>query len=223
MTFVPSAKRLVGRMRPDRAKAIAVVLLGVGSVAPDVGRPADPRPRHRPRLLRPVQPRHPVRQHPGRGRRSGCATQGEGKLADMLARDGPHRPRPGRRLRRRARGAAARPRGVRRRLRARLAAGHGAQPGGAEHRLPDAPGRRGQDQPAAAELLRPLTARRAAQPGDQRHRQRQPDPAADDEPADDLAADRRRRARDDVLDLADAGAGGAGLRAGVAAGHAGRS
>ncbi len=28
MTFVPSAKRLVGRMHPDRAKAIAVVLLG---------------------------------------------------------------------------------------------------------------------------------------------------------------------------------------------------
>ncbi len=33
MTFVPSAKRLVRRMRPDRAKAIAVVVLGVGSVA----------------------------------------------------------------------------------------------------------------------------------------------------------------------------------------------
>ena len=33
MTFVPSAKRLVGQMRPDRVKAIAVVLLGVGSVA----------------------------------------------------------------------------------------------------------------------------------------------------------------------------------------------
>ena len=33
MTFVPSAKRLVARMRPDRAKAIAVVVLGVGSVA----------------------------------------------------------------------------------------------------------------------------------------------------------------------------------------------
>ena len=38
-------------------------------------------------------------------------------------------------------------------------------------------------------------ARRAAQPGHQRHRQRQPDAAADDEPADDLAAHRRRRAR----------------------------
>jgi ATP-binding cassette subfamily B multidrug efflux pump len=33
MTFVPSAKRLIGQMRPDRAKAIAVVVLGVASVA----------------------------------------------------------------------------------------------------------------------------------------------------------------------------------------------
>ena len=32
MDFVPSAKRLVGRMRPDRGKAVAVVLLGVVSV-----------------------------------------------------------------------------------------------------------------------------------------------------------------------------------------------
>ncbi|WP_284533062.1 ABC transporter ATP-binding protein [Nocardioides sp. T2.26MG-1] len=33
MTFGPSARRLVGRMRPDRAKAVVVVLLGVVSVA----------------------------------------------------------------------------------------------------------------------------------------------------------------------------------------------
>jgi ATP-binding cassette subfamily B multidrug efflux pump len=32
MTFVPSAKRLVGLMRPDRSKAVAVVILGVASV-----------------------------------------------------------------------------------------------------------------------------------------------------------------------------------------------
>ena len=32
MTFVPSAKRLLSRMRPDRVKAVAVVLLGVVSV-----------------------------------------------------------------------------------------------------------------------------------------------------------------------------------------------
>ena len=33
MTFGPSAKRLVARMRPDRARAVCVVLLGVASVA----------------------------------------------------------------------------------------------------------------------------------------------------------------------------------------------
>ncbi len=33
MTFLPSAKRLVARMRPDRFKAVAVVVLGVASVA----------------------------------------------------------------------------------------------------------------------------------------------------------------------------------------------
>ena len=33
MTFGPSAKRLVGRMRPDRVKAVAVVVLGVVAVA----------------------------------------------------------------------------------------------------------------------------------------------------------------------------------------------
>ena len=45
---------------------------------------------------------------------------------------------------------------------------------------------------AAAAVLRPAAPRRAAQPGHQRHRQRQPDPAADDEPAADLAAHGRR-------------------------------
>ncbi len=33
MTFVPSAKRLIARMRPDRLSAVVVVLLGVASVA----------------------------------------------------------------------------------------------------------------------------------------------------------------------------------------------
>jgi len=32
MDFVPSAKRLVGRMRPDRGKAVGVVVLGIASV-----------------------------------------------------------------------------------------------------------------------------------------------------------------------------------------------
>ena len=54
-------------------------------------------------------------------------------------------------------------------------------------------GRRGEDPPAAAGLLRPVAARRAAQPGHQRHRQHQPVAAADDEPAAHLAADRGRR------------------------------
>ena len=54
---------------------------------------------------------------------------------------------------------------------------------------------RGQAAPPAAELLRHPPARRAAQPGDQRHRQRPADHAADDEPAAQLAADARRRAR----------------------------
>ena len=44
--------------------------------------------------------------------------------------------------------------------------------------------------------IRPAAARRAAQSGHQRHRQHQPDPAADHEPADGVAADRGRRARD---------------------------
>ena len=186
---------------------------------PDVRGARDPRTRDRPGVLRTVQPRHPVRRDPGRGRRTAAAA-GSGQGRRHARQHGPHHAGSGRRLRRGGRRADARPRGVRRCLRARLAAGPGAQPGRAEHRLPDAAGRRGQDQPAAAELLRPVTARRAAQPRHQRHRQRQPDPAADDEPADDLAAHRRRRARHDVLDLADARAGGPGLGAAVAAADA---
>ncbi len=85
MTFVPSAKRLVGRMRPDRVKAIAVVVLGVASVAlMSVG----------PRILG-----HATdlvfsglfsRDIPASTTQAeaveGLRQQGEGKLADMLAR-----------------------------------------------------------------------------------------------------------------------------------------
>ena len=46
-----------------------------------------------------------------------------------------------------------------------------------------------------------------AEPRHQRHRQRQPDAAADDEPAAHLAADRGLRGGPDVLDLVGAGAG----------------
>ena len=68
--------------------------------------------------------------------------------------------------------------------------------------------------PAAA-LLRQEAARRAAQPGHQRHRQHPADDAADDEPAAQLAAHPGRRPGDDALDLAAARARRAGLGAAV--------
>jgi ATP-binding cassette subfamily B multidrug efflux pump len=85
MTFLPSAKRLLSRMRPDRAKAIGVVVLGVGSVAlMSVG----------PRILG-----HATdlvfsglfsRDIPGGTTQAEAVErlrqQGDGKLADMLAR-----------------------------------------------------------------------------------------------------------------------------------------
>ncbi len=74
------------------------------------------------------------------------------------------------------------------------------------HGLSAARGGGGEDPPPAAQLLRPHPARRAAQPSHQRHRQHLAEPAADDEPAAHLSADRRRRAGDDVLHLAPAGA-----------------
>ena len=75
------------------------------------------------------------------------------------------------------------------RLAAVLAAGLPAQRRRAAHGLAAARGGRGQAAPAAAALRRRAAARRAAQPGHQRHRQRQPDAAADAEPAADVAAD----------------------------------
>ena len=66
--------------------------------------------------------------------------------------------------------------------------------------------RRGQDQPPAARLRRPPTARRPAEPRHQRHRQRRPEPSADAQPAAHVAAHARRRARDDGHHLAAAGA-----------------
>ena len=69
------------------------------------------------------------------------------------------------------------------------------------------------------QLLRPAAARRAAEPGHQRHRQHRPEPAADAEPAAHLAADGHRRAGDDVLDLAAAGADRAGHDPDLGAGH----
>ena len=207
-TFGPSAKRLLpGCVRSAARRSRVVVLGGRAACSLMSLGPTDPRPRHRPDLRR----------------------------AASAADCPPRRPRPGgRELRARAT-ARSRPgasmdvvpgQGVDFGAVGQvlllvlgvyvgasllvLAAGLPAQRRRAGHRAPDARRRRGQDQPAAAELLRPAAPRRAAQPRHQRHRQRQPDAAADDEPAADLAAHGRRRARDDVLDLAAARAGRAG-------------
>ena len=91
-TSVPSAKRLVGRMRPDRGKAVAVVLLG-GSRPADVGRPADPRARDRPGVQRVRRLQDPTRDSAldvaaGRCRAAMDVVPGQGvdfgALADVL-------------------------------------------------------------------------------------------------------------------------------------------
>ena len=70
--------------------------------------------------------------------------------------------------------------------------------------------RRGQAEPAAAALLRPQPRGELLSRVTNDIDNVSQTPAADDEPAAHLAADRRRRARDDVLDLAAAGADRAG-------------
>ena len=125
------------------------------------------------------------------------------------------RARGGRRLRRARPGAAARRRDLRRGLAAGLPAGLAAQRHRAAHDLDAAPRRGGQAPPAAAGLRRLAAARGAAQPGHQRHRQRLAEPAADDEPAADVAADGGRRAHDDGGDLAAARGDRAADRAAV--------
>ena len=201
MSFGPSAKRLAGRMAPDRGKAVAVAAARRRQRRAERPRAADPRPRHRPDLRRAVRPAAAGRHHQGRRRRR--APGPRRRQARRHARRHGRRARAGRRLHRGRARAAARARGLRRLLAAGLAAGLPPQRRRAEHRPTDALGRRGEGQPAAAELLRQAAPRRAAVPGHQRHRQRQPDPPADDEPAARLAAHRGRRAVDDVLDLAD--------------------
>ena len=106
-------------------------------------------------------------------------------------------------------------------VRAVVPAGVRARRCGAAHDAPPALRRRGQAEPPAPGLGRPATARRPAQPGHQRHRQRGPEPAADPQPTAHLGAHHRRGAGDDVRHLAGAGAGGRGHRAGLDPGDAG--
>ena len=210
-TFWPSIKRLMARMAPYKVKTIAVIALTVISVlANAVG----------PRVLGHatdlifnglIGGDLPAGHDQGRGRPDAAGAR-HGQDRGPGLRHGP-RARAGRRLRRGRAGAADRARDLRRRRGARLAGGLPPQRRGAGDRAPHARRGRGQGQRAAAELLRPAAARRAAQPRHQRHRQRQPDPAADPEPAAHLGADGLRGAVDDVLDLAAARARRADLGA----------
>ena len=135
MTFGPSAKRLVA---PDAARAGAcrscVVLLAVVSVAlMSIG----------PRILGQATDlvfsglfsRQPARgRDPGAGG-AGPPRAGRGPARRHARLDGPRGPRPGRRLRRGRRRAAARARGVRRRLAAGVAPGLPPQRRRPGHRL----------------------------------------------------------------------------------------
>ncbi len=104
MTFGPSAKRLVG---PDAARArsapIARRRARRGQRRPDVDRPADPRPRDRPDLLRAVQPQAARRACTQAQAVAGPARAGRRQARRHARGHGPRRPRPGRRLRRRRR------------------------------------------------------------------------------------------------------------------------
>ena len=82
--------------------------------------------------------------------------------------------------------------------------------------------RRGQGQRAAAQLHRQAVARRPAEPGHQRHRQRRAEPAADAEPDAHVGAAAHRHRDHDVHDLAAARGRRAHDRAGVGVGHARR-
>ncbi len=198
-TFWPSTRRLLERMRPERAKAFAVLGLTVLSVAAtSVG----------PKILGAatdvvftglISSRLPA----GLTKAEAIArlrAQGEDQVADDGRGDG-RRARAGRRLHRGRSG----PDVGRRHLCGRVTAGLVVRPSRERRRAGDRPadalGRGGQGQSAAAELLRRPAAWRTAQSRDQRHRQRQHHSGADLEPASPQPADGRRRAVDDVLDL----------------------
>ena len=197
MNFGPSARRLLGRLKPERAGLIGVILLGVLERAARRARPEDPRrgDQHhlRGRHLEHASPPASTQDRSSPSSRRAATSSrptssrgltlhpGQGIDFDALA----------------------------------LVLGivlllyvlssvfswlQGYVLNGIMQRtvLPPARGGRGEDPPPAAELLRQDAARRAAQPRDERHRQHLADPAADAEPAAHLAADRRRRADHDV-------------------------
>ena len=202
MTFGPSARRLLNRLRPERARVLVVLLLALASVALTVTGP---------KIL--GQATDVIFKGYLGARLPGgisldqavaaARARGDDDFADLLLRS---HAVPGMGIDFGALDtvllwALAR---VRRRRRAVVAAGLPAQRRGAEHRAPAAHRRRRQAQPAAAALRRLAAARRTAQPGHQRHRQHRAEPAADAEPARHVAAHGRRRRRGDVPDLAAA-------------------
>ena len=84
MTFVPSAKRLIGQDAPRPGQGDRCRRPRRRQRRADVRRAAHPRPRHRPGLLRPVQPQLPAGATQAEAVEA-LRQQGEDKLADMLA------------------------------------------------------------------------------------------------------------------------------------------
>ena len=218
MTFGPSARRLLHRLRPFKARLLVIVALCVTSVSLSVvgpkilGRATD--------IIfaglvgKQLPAGSTVQQAADQARASGDDNLGE------PARPPRRDPRRRHRLRQPAQRAVAGPGAVRRRQPAAVAAGLPADRRRPVGRPRAARRGGGQAEPAAPAVLRRPAARRAAEPRDQRHRQHRADAAADSQPAADVAADHRRRARDDVRDLAGAGADRARRRAAVGARHA---
>ncbi len=203
MNFWPSAKRLLGELRPERLWLTLVLLLAVVSVTFSVIGP---------RLLGEgtnlIFAGVVSKQLPAGVSKAQLIAQlraaGENQKADMLgamAPDARHRNR----LHSPVLGAAVGAGAVRAGVGVHVDAGIYPQRCGAADRVPAPRADRGEDQPAAAALLRHRAARRAAQPRHQRRGQHLPKPAAVHQPGGDLAADRGRGAGDDGDPLAHAG------------------
>ena len=188
MTFGPSARRLMGRLAPERGNVAAVVLLAVIAVGFTVAGPkllgratdiifAGVLGRQLPPGMTTEQAAHAAR------------ASGHGNVADLITRmhvvpgrastSAPSAPSCS------GRSACTSPPPCSAGCRAIC-----SRRGPADD-LPAAHRRRGQAAPAAARVLRPPAPRGAAQPGHQRHRQRRAEPAADAEPTAHLAAHRR--------------------------------